>query len=150
MIGPNMLVRRLPSGIAPPVNLVRGAACCAPSRQGCRRSRLAREEKRMGVKVIIPTPLRAYAGKRDSTEVKAGTVGEALGRLTTEFGDLRKHLFTEDGKLRSFVNVYVNDEDIRYLAKENTPTKDGDTISIVPSIAGGSFLAHRCCCRPHA
>ncbi len=104
----------------------------------------------MGVKVIIPTPLRAYAGKRDSTEVKAGTVGEALGRLTTEFGDLRKHLFTEDGKLRSFVNVYVNDEDIRYLAKENTPTKDGDTISIVPSIAGGSFLARRCCCRPHA
>ena len=92
----------------------------------------------MGVKVIIPTPLRPYAGKRDSTEVKAGTVGEALGRLTTEFGDLRKHLFTEDGKLRSFVNVYVNDEDIRYLAKENTPTKDGDTISIVPSIAGGS------------
>src|ERR1700739_2461173 len=92
----------------------------------------------MAVKVIIPTPLRAYAGKRDSTEVKAGTVGEALGRLTTEFGELRKHLFTDDGKLRSFVNVYVNDEDIRYLAKENTPTKDGDTISIVPSIAGGS------------
>ena len=92
----------------------------------------------MGVKVIIPTPLRVYAGKRDSTEVKAGTVGEALGRLTTEFGDLRKHLFTEEGKLRSFVNVYVNDEDIRYVAKENTPTKDGDTISIVPSIAGGS------------
>ena len=113
----------------------------------------------MGVKVIIPTPLRAYAGKRDSTEVKAGTVGEALGRLTTEFGDLRKHLFTEEGKLRSFVNVYVNDEDIRYLAKENTPTKDGDTISIVPSIAGGSSLSrdcsshhyecicHRCCRR---
>src|SRR6266404_7562969 len=104
----------------------------------------------MGVKVIIPTPLRVYAGKRDSTEVKAQTVGEALGRLTTEFGDLRKHLFTDEGKLRSFVNVYVNDEDIRYLAKENTPTKDGDTISIVPSIAGGSFLARRCCCRPHA
>jgi molybdopterin converting factor small subunit len=92
----------------------------------------------MSVKVIIPTPLRPYAGKRDSTEVKAGTVGEALGRLTTEFSELRKHLFTDDGKLRSFVNVYVNDEDIRYLAKENTPTKDGDTISIVPSIAGGS------------
>ena len=51
---------------------------------------------------------------------------------------MRKHLFTEDGKLRSFVNVYVNDEDIRYLEKENTPTKDGDTISIVPSIAGGT------------
>ncbi len=96
----------------------------------------------MAVKVIIPTPLRPYAGRRDSAEFNASTVGEALGRLTTEYADLRKHLFTEDGKLRSFVNVYVNDEDIRYLAKENTPTKDGDTISIVPSIAGGStFVA---------
>jgi molybdopterin converting factor small subunit len=94
-----------------------------------------REE--MAVKVIIPTPLRAYAGKRDSAEFKAATVGEALGHLTTQFSELRKHLFTDDGKLRSFVNVYVNDEDIRYLAKENTPTKDGDTISIIPSIAGG-------------
>src|SRR5580700_6293047 len=92
----------------------------------------------MAVKVMIPTPLRVYTGKRDSTEVSAGTVGEALSGLTTQFGDLKKHLFTEDGKLRSFVNVYVNDEDIRYLAKEATPTKDGDTISIVPSIAGGS------------
>jgi len=86
---------------------------------------------------MIPSPLRPYAGKRDSAEFSARTVGEALGHLTTQFADLRKHLFTEDGKLRSFVNVYVNDEDIRYLAKENTPTKDGDTISIIPSIAGG-------------
>ena len=93
----------------------------------------------MPVKVIIPTPLRPYAGKRDSVECNAATVGEALGRLTAEFGELRKHLFTDDGKLRSFVNVYVNDEDIRYLAKENTRTKDGDTISIVPSIAGGAI-----------
>jgi len=93
----------------------------------------------MPVKVIIPTPLRPYTGKRASAEFNAGTVGEALRHLTTEFADLRKHLFTEDGKLRSFVNVYVNDEDIRYLAKENTATKDGDTISIIPSIAGGCF-----------
>jgi len=91
----------------------------------------------MSVKVIIPTPLRVYAGKKESTEVSAKTVGEALGQLTTQFGELRKHLFTENGKLRSFVNVYVNDEDIRYLLQENTPTRDGDTISIVPSIAGG-------------
>ena len=91
----------------------------------------------MAVKVMIPTPLRVYAGKRGSTEVAAGTVGEALEKLTAEFTDLKKHLFTEDGKLRSFVNVYVNDEDIWYLAKEQTPTKDGDTVSIVPSIAGG-------------
>ena len=92
----------------------------------------------MSVKVIIPTPLRPYAGKRDSADVSARTVGEALGSLTTQFVDLRKHLFTDDGKLRSFVNVYVNDEDIRYLSKEETPTKDGDVVSIVPSIAGGT------------
>lgn len=93
----------------------------------------------MSVKVIIPTPLRVYAGKAASTEVSAKTVGEALGQLTSKFADLRKHLYTEEGKLRSFVNVYVNDEDIRYLSQENTPTKDGDTVSIVPSIAGGIF-----------
>ena len=92
----------------------------------------------MAVKVTIPTPLRVFAGKNDSADVSAGTVGEALNALTTKHADLKKHLFTEDGKLRSFVNVYVNDEDIRYLQKEATPTKDGDTISIVPSIAGGS------------
>ena len=91
----------------------------------------------MAVKVMIPTPLRAYAGKRDSTEVQAGSVGEALAQLTTQFADLKKHLFTEDGQLRSFVNVYVNDEDIRYARKDQTPVRDGDTVSIVPSIAGG-------------
>jgi adenylyltransferase/sulfurtransferase len=91
----------------------------------------------MSVKVIIPTPLRVYASKKEFTDVTAKTVGEALSQLTAQFGELRKHLFTENGKLRSFVNVYVNDEDIRYLSQENTPTKDGDTISIVPSIAGG-------------
>jgi len=94
----------------------------------------------MAVKVIIPTPLRPFAGKHDSAEFPAATVGEALGRLIDQFGALRKHLFTDDGKLRSFVNVYVNDEDIRYLAKENTPTKDGDVVSIIPSIAGGGQL----------
>jgi molybdopterin converting factor small subunit len=103
----------------------------------CKPAFSAQRRNEMPVKVMIPSPLRPYAGKRDSAEFNARTVGEALGRLTSEFGDLRKHLFTEDGKLRSFVNVYVNDEDIRYLAKENTPTKDGDTISIIPSIAGG-------------
>jgi len=91
----------------------------------------------MAVRVIIPTPLRVFAGKKDSAEVPAETVGEALGQLTAQYGDLRKHLYTEDGKLRSFVNVYVNDEDIRYLDKEKTPTKDGDVVSIIPSIAGG-------------
>lgn len=91
----------------------------------------------MAVKVMIPTPLRPYAEKQTSVEFDAGTVGEALGRLTTKYEELRKHLYTDDGKIRSFVNVYVNDEDIRYLQKEKTRIKDGDTISIVPSIAGG-------------
>lgn len=92
----------------------------------------------MSVKVIIPTPLRQYAGKQASVEFQAQTVGDALSSLTAQFEELRKHLFADDGRLRSFVNVYVNDEDIRYLQKEATPLKEGDTISIVPSIAGGN------------
>ncbi len=89
-------------------------------------------------KVLIPTPLRQYVDKRDSLEVSGGTVGEVLDALTMQYPDLRKHLYNDEGKLRSFVNVYVADEDIRYLNKNSTPVKDSDTISIVPSIAGGS------------
>jgi adenylyltransferase/sulfurtransferase len=92
----------------------------------------------MPVRVIIPTPLRPYAGRRDHVEVAAKTVGEALASLIREHGELRRHLYQDDGRLRSFVNVYVNDEDIRYLQREATPVHDGDTVSIVPSIAGGS------------
>ena len=90
-------------------------------------------------KVLIPTPLRQYADKEDTVDLSGATVGEVLSALTTQFGDLRKHLFNDEGKLRSFVNVYVNDEDIRYLDKEKTAIKDGDTVSIVPSIAGGRY-----------
>ena len=89
------------------------------------------------MKIHIPTPLRQYAGKNSTVEVKGSTVAEALANLTAQYGDLRRHLYTDDGKLRAFVNVYLNDEDIRYLQKENTPTKEGDSLSIVPSIAGG-------------
>jgi adenylyltransferase/sulfurtransferase len=88
-------------------------------------------------KIHIPTPLRQYANKQAAIEVKAGTIAEALNRLVTQHPDLRKHLYTDEGKLRAFVNVYLNDEDIRYLQKEDTAVKDGDNISIVPSIAGG-------------
>ena len=88
--------------------------------------------------VLIPTPLRPYAGKQDSVEIDGSTVGELLTNLTTQYGDLRKHLYTEEGRLRSFVNVYVNDDDIRYLDKEETVLKPGDTVSIVPSVAGGT------------
>ena len=90
-------------------------------------------------KVLIPTPLRQYADKKDTVELSGSTVGEVLTALTTQFGDLRKHLFNDEGKLRSFVNVYLNDEDIRYLSKDKTEVKDGDTLSIVPSIAGGLY-----------
>jgi adenylyltransferase/sulfurtransferase len=88
-------------------------------------------------KIHIPTPLRQYAGKQADITVKAGTVAEALSELVSRHPDLRRHLYTDDGKLRSFVNVYLNDQDVRYLQKEATAVKDSDTISIVPSIAGG-------------
>ena len=89
-------------------------------------------------KILIPTPLRQYTGKLDSVDVKGATVADALESLTSQYADLRRHLYNDEGKLRSFVNVYVNDDDIRYLEKEATPLADGDTVSIVPSIAGGS------------
>lgn len=92
----------------------------------------------MANKVLIPTPLRIYAGKQDVVEAEGSTVGELLENLTTQYAELRNHLYNDDGRLRSFVNVYVNDDDIRYLEKEATPVKDGDTVSIVPSVAGGA------------
>ena len=98
----------------------------------------------MPVKVIIPTPLRQYAEKKESLEVHAKTVAEALGAITSQYGDLRKHLYNDEGKLRSFVNIYVGDEDIRFLQKDQTPLKENDVISIVPSIAGGTN--HCCIC----
>lgn len=89
-------------------------------------------------KILIPTALRQFTEQQDSVQVSGATVGEALQQLTTEYPNLRKNLFNEQGKLRSFVNVYVNDEDIRHLEKSETPVEDGATISIVPSIAGGA------------
>ena len=88
-------------------------------------------------KVHIPTPLRQYAGKQSAVEVKAASIADALTDLVAQHPELRRHLYTEDGKLRAFVNVYLNDEDIRYLQKEATAVHESDTISIVPSIAGG-------------
>ncbi len=89
-------------------------------------------------KVLIPTPLRPYVDKLEVVEVDGSTIGELLSNLTTRYAELGRHLYTEDGRLRSFVNIYVNDDDIRYLEKEQTPLKQGDTVSIIPSVAGGS------------
>jgi sulfur-carrier protein adenylyltransferase/sulfurtransferase len=91
----------------------------------------------MPTKILIPTPLRAYTAKQDTVEVEGQTIAEALGELTSQFGDLRPHLFNDQGRLRSFVNVYVNDEDIRYLQRDATVLRPGDVVSIVPSVAGG-------------
>jgi molybdopterin/thiamine biosynthesis adenylyltransferase/rhodanese-related sulfurtransferase/molybdopterin converting factor small subunit len=92
----------------------------------------------MATKILIPTPLRPYTGRQDAVEVEGATVGEALASLTREYGDLRKHLYNDEGRLRNFVNIYLNDDDIRYLQKEQTPIKPGDTLSIIPSVAGGT------------
>jgi sulfur-carrier protein len=88
-------------------------------------------------KVKIPTPLRQYTGGDSEVEVGGETAGEAIGNLTQEYPDLRQHLYTGDGKLRSFVNVYIGDEDIRYLDGAETRVSKGDELSIIPSIAGG-------------
>src|SRR3974377_443560 len=92
-------------------------------------------------KVLIPTPLRQFKGKQDAVHVTGGTVGEVLTALTAQYPDLRKQIFNDEGKLRSFVNVYLNDEDIRYLKKDAPAAAEGDAISLVPSIAGGSTVA---------
>ena len=88
--------------------------------------------------IHIPTPLRAYTDGQESVLVDAGTVTTALNDLTTKYPALKNNLFSADGKLRSFVNVYLNDDDIRYLgSKEDAPTSPNDEITIIPSIAGG-------------
>jgi len=95
--------------------------------------------------IHIPTPLRPFTDKNESVEVSGATVGELLADLTTRYEGLRKHLYADNGKLRNFVNVYLNDEDIRYLEKEKTAVKPGDTISIIPSVAGGAgptYVSH--------
>jgi sulfur-carrier protein len=90
------------------------------------------------MKIEIPYPLRPYTGNQSAVDVNAATVAEAVTGLTSRYPDFQKHLYTPEGKLRSFVNLYLNDEDVRYLPeKEETAVQDGDTLSIIPSIAGG-------------
>ncbi len=88
-------------------------------------------------KILIPTPLRQFTGGADTVIATGATVGDLMGALLAAHPDLKKNLYNDEGKLRSFVNIYVNDEDIRYLAKEASAVADGDTVSIIPSIAGG-------------
>ena len=90
------------------------------------------------MKIFIPTPLRPYADGKDAADVNATTISEALDLLIQTHPGLKKHLFTEEGKLRAFVNLYFNEDDVRYLPeKESTAVSASDTLSIIPSIAGG-------------
>ena len=94
----------------------------------------------MPVTITIPAPLRQFAGGQSQIVVEARTAGEALDSLTSTHTALRRHLFNDQNMLRNFVNVYLNDEDIRHASGPATPVKDGDTLMIVPSIAGGAVV----------
>src|ERR687886_570093 len=96
----------------------------------------------MAVTVFIPTALRQFAGGRAEISVEAATAGEALDKVTGEHAELRRHLYTEQGALRNFVNVYVNDDDIRHAQRLDTPVREGDMVSIIPAIAGGAATEH--------
>jgi len=91
----------------------------------------------VSVTIHIPTPLRRFTSEQGEVEVDGGTVGDALKDLTRRFPALERHLYNEQGALRSFVNVFLNDEDVRHLGRDATAVKPGDTLSIIPSIAGG-------------
>lgn len=91
----------------------------------------------MSVTILIPSPLRIHTESQKRVAVEASTVDEALGALCREYPGLRNHLLSEDGKVRKFINVYVNDDDIRFLSGQTTPLGVNDVVSIIPSIAGG-------------
>ncbi len=91
----------------------------------------------MATQIEIPSALQRFVDNNSSVEVSGGNVKEAIGSLLDQYGDLKDHLFDEQGRIRSFVNIYLNDEDIRYEKDLDTAVKDGDVIQIVPSIAGG-------------
>ncbi len=91
----------------------------------------------MSKKVRIPTPLRKLTNNEELVEVAAATIGDAINELQTRFPGIAERLVDDKGEVRRFVNVYVNEEDIRFLQNKATPLKDGDEISIIPAIAGG-------------
>jgi molybdopterin synthase sulfur carrier subunit len=97
----------------------------------------------MEVHVRIPTPLKKLAGERDVINAHGKTVGEVLQWLTETYPGLKERLRDEQGEVRRFINIYVNDEDIRFIRNLETPLKEGDQISIIPAIAGGSPFKRR-------
>ena len=93
----------------------------------------------MSVQIQIPTPLRRFTGEAAEVSVEGATVGEAMKALVASHQQLEPHLFSPEGTLRTFVNIFLNDEDVRYLEREDTAVSDGDTLAIIPSIAGGNI-----------
>jgi len=91
----------------------------------------------MAATVRIPTPLRKLTNNDELVEVNGATIGDAINELQTRYPGIKERLLDETGAVRRFVNVYVNEEDIRFLKNSQTPLKDGDEISIIPAIAGG-------------
>ena len=91
----------------------------------------------MSKNVRIPTPLRKLTNNEEVVEVNGATVGEIITELQTRYPGIQERLLDEQGQIRRFVNVYVNEEDIRFLQNQDTPLKEGDEISIIPAIAGG-------------
>jgi len=97
----------------------------------------------MKIRVRIPTPLKKLAGEQDIVLANGNTVGEVIQWLTETYPGLKERLRDEQGEVRRFINIYVNDEDIRFIQNLETPVKDGDQISIIPAIAGGSSKKRR-------
>ncbi len=91
----------------------------------------------MAVSVLIPTPLRKFTNNNETVTVAEGTVATLVEELEQQYPGIKKSLTDDSGELRRFVNIYVNEEDIRFLEGKDTPIKDGDAVSIVPAIAGG-------------
>ena len=91
----------------------------------------------MAATVRSPTPLRKLTNEQESVEVESATIGAAVEELEGKFPGIKERLVDEEGEIRRFVNVYVNEEDIRFLENQDTPLKDGDDVSIIPAIAGG-------------
>lgn len=92
----------------------------------------------MAVEVKIPTVFRKYTGNEATVEVNPGTIGDLIDQLDARYPGFKQQLLAEDGQLHRFVNVYVNDEDARYLEKLDTKVGEGDKVSLLPSVAGGA------------
>jgi len=104
---------------------------------------VSKREEEMEVQVRIPTPLKKLTGEQDVISAKGKTVGEVVQWLTETYPGLKERLRDEQGQLRRFINIYVNDEDIRFNQNLETPLKEGDRLSIIPAIAGGAYARRR-------